>query len=158
MRTRTLLLLVPFVLLPVIGATAETGALTLSDHVEIQQLYARYNHAWDSDDAKLLTSVYTPDGEFRVGSNKMKALGMIKGPVRTVPLVRHITTSILLNASPEGARGTAFLLLANLQATPPALAGGGFYEDVLVKTADGWRFKSRTFHSQAAPPQAAAAK
>lgn len=39
--------------------------------------------------------------------------------------------------------------------TAPALAaitGTGTYEDVLVKTADGWRFKKRSFFANKLSP------
>lgn len=40
---------------------------------------------------------------------------------------------------------------------PAAIVAMGTYEDVLVKTAEGWRFKTRTYYANAMPPSAIAA-
>lgn len=155
MRTRTLLLLAVVFVLPANLVMAQT--LSLADRVEMQQLYARYAHAMDASDAKLLATVYTPDAEFVVDGTKMSPFTLIKGPARPRPNVRHVSMNVTFDASAEGARGSAYLLLVNLQATPPAIIGGGIYEDVIVKTMDGWRFKSRMYYSEKGPAPAAAA-
>ena len=127
-----------------------------ADYMEIQQLYARYNYAFDSSDNKLLATVFTPAGEFVIGETRRKALEIVKGPAKPQPQVFHVATSIMFNASPEGARGKSYVILVNLLATPPAVTGGGSYEDVLVKTSQGWRFKQRAFFSATTPAAPAA--
>ena len=159
MRIRTAMLLAALVLLPAAVASAQGAKLSADDHFEIQNLYARYNHAHDSSDASVLATVFTPDGEFVLNGKPMSALGMIKpGNAKTQPQVRHVASSIVVNAAPEGARGSSYVILVNLQATPPAIMGGGYYEDVIVKTPQGWRFKKRTYSPQAAAPAPAPAK
>src|SRR5262245_36251245 len=101
MRTR-IFLLTALIALPAAAARAE-NTLTPADHFEIQQLYARYTYAFDSNDSQILATVFTPDADFIVGGKPMKAMGMIKGPAKPMPEVRHVTTSIVFNASPEGA-------------------------------------------------------
>lgn len=49
----------------------------------------------------------------------------------------------------------AYLMLIDLKKA--TVIGSGIYEDVIVKTPEGWRFKSRVFHNQFAPPAEAAA-
>ncbi len=44
----------------------------------------------------------------------------------------------------DGASGLAYVFLANVDSGKVDVARGGIYEDVLVKTQDGWRFKRRT--------------
>ena len=46
--------------------TADEGALTTADYIEIQQLYARYNHYIDSvkDDGYAYARLFTSDGVF----------------------------------------------------------------------------------------------
>src|SRR5262245_1422690 len=156
MRIRALLL-AALLVLPAAMAAGQSGALSTADQLEIQQLYARYTYAFDSNDSKILATVFVPDGDFFLGGNKMKAMGMIKGPAKARPEVHHVTTSIVFNASPEGARGSAYVTLVDLAKTPPAITGGGFYEDVIVKTPEGWRFKSRSYYPQNAPAAPAAA-
>ncbi len=159
MRTRTVLILIATLFVQEAGARAQKPTtLPPADYIEIQQLYARYNMALDSTDAKLLETVWTADGEFFAGNARRKGREMRSAAEAKSerPLVRHMATSITITPSPEGARGTSYLMLVNLQATPPALVGGGFYEDVIVKTPEGWRFKTRRFYSQITPTAPAA--
>ena len=164
MLIRTTLLLASFATLPAILATAQSETLSPSDHIEIQQLYARYNYVMDSTDAKMLPTVFTPDATLGPPDNRVRARDVLEGLVpKERPQVYRLTTNIIISASPEGARGTASVILVNILASPPTLMGGGVYEDVMVKTPEGWRFKSRTYYhhainspgTSAGPPDAA---
>ena len=159
MRRRIAFLLVaPFVVSAGAIRAQTPTTLTTQDYIDIQQLYARYNMAHDSSDAKLLEAVFTPDGEFVSGGNRRSGRGMIAATAvkKERPQVRHMATSITIAPSPEGARGTSYVMLVNGQATPPAISGTGFYEDVIVKTSEGWRFKTRNYFPQSAPAAAQA--
>jgi hypothetical protein len=56
-------------------------------------------------------------------------------------------TNHLIESSPEGARGKVYLLVIDIAqgGKPTSVNMGGRYEDVYVKTAAGWRIKSRNF-------------
>jgi hypothetical protein len=139
-----------------ISATAQRPtALTAGDYAEIQQIYARYAHGIDASNRQMLASVFTADAEFVMGSKVTKASDFGRGEMRERALARHVTTSILIEPTEGGARGTAYVMLVNLQSTPPMFMGGGVYEDLVVKTADGWRFKKRTYFEQSTPPPGA---
>jgi hypothetical protein len=60
----------------------------------------------------------------------------------------------LIEPSPEGARGSAYFFNVPTPEPnkPAAITGTGTYQDVLVRTAEGWRFKQRTFYANALPP------
>ncbi len=157
MRTRIGLLFVALlVAAPAVGR-AQTP-ITLADYIEIQNLYARYNHAHDSTNRKLLESVFAEDGEFVNNGKPIKGREMINATAvaKDRPVVRHVATSITVDPAPGGVKGTSYVVLVNAQATPPGVMLAGFYEDMLVKTPRGWRFKTRNFYPQAAPPPAAA--
>src|SRR5579864_1980181 len=53
----------------------------------------------------------------------------------------HISVGEIIVPSPEGARGTSYLLMIDGPANQ--IYWAGWYEDVYVKTPRGWRFKSR---------------
>src|SRR5262245_12360237 len=128
MRTRIAVLIVGLLVVSAAPARAQKpGTLTTQDYIDIQQLYARYNMAHDSSDAKLLEAVFTPDGEFVSGGNRRSGRGMIAATAvkKDRPQVRHMATSITITPSPEGARGTSYVMLVNGQATPPAITGTG---------------------------------
>jgi hypothetical protein len=58
---------------------------------------------------------------------------------------RHFLTNVLIEPSAEGATGMQYLAVIDVgeDGKPTSIFLGGRYEDVYVKTPEGWRFKSR---------------
>jgi hypothetical protein len=140
--------------LPAAGKRKQTRSLTALDYLEIQQLYARYNYGSDTaaQDGYMYADTFTPDGEvvivpdtaIRGRENLARFIRRAdKGPTT----IHHFTSNLLIQPSPEGARGSIYLLLANIGQSrePGAVVGGGVYYDELTKTSGGWRFKKRTY-------------
>ena len=142
------------------GSAAHAADLTTQDYIDIEQLYATYNHAIDSGDAEAWAATFTPDGSFNTRfTGKEGLVGFIKlwrekmnGANR-----RHWNTNLRITPSAEGANGTVMLMLLDVGAKPPSIVSTGLYTDVLVKTPNGWRFKTRVVKGDA-PPAAAPAK
>ena len=63
---------------------------------------------------------------------------------------RHVYTNLRITPTPEGARGFVYFNQLDVSTLPPTTSVTGIYEDTLVKTADGWRFKKRV-HTHDAP-------
>ena len=133
------------------------ASLTADDYIEIQQLYARYNNAIDSGDADAYAATFVPDGVFNNFNGHDALVGFInnyrdnqKGTNR-----RHWNTNLAIMPSPEGARGTVDLMLVDVSVRPPVIAAAAKYDDQLVKTADGWRFKKRVTKGEGPPPPTA---
>lgn len=161
-----------FAAVVVVGAAVSAGVyaqprgvkpLTPQDYMEIQQLYIRYTWAIDShaENGMVYAKTFTPDGEFNIRGTKHVGWEKLAEVARARPNAsaaapHHYTTNITIEASPEGARGGAYYLsVPTPQPDKPAsIITTGTYQDVLVKTADGWRFKSRTFYTNAMPPAA----
>ena len=126
--------------------------LTPQDMADIQQLYARYNFAIDTGDAAGWADTFTPDGVFAGRFTGREALmGFIKlwreklgGANR-----RHWNSNLTLSPTPQGAHGAVYLMLLDVGAKPTGIASTGTYSDELVKTANGWRFKSRAVNNDA---------
>jgi hypothetical protein len=124
-----------------------TARLAPADYTEIQQLYARYNTAIDSGDGAAWAATFVPDGVFNtntVGHDALVQFVRDWRQNRNGANLRHWNTNIVITATKEGAKGTAYLALMNISGRPAVVQSTGMYEDYLVKTADGWRFKSRT--------------
>jgi hypothetical protein len=160
MRTMTMLTLMGALLMGA-GTTAHTESkLSGADYAEIQMLYARYNYAFDSSNPAMYGGVFTTDGEFVIGDRTLrgqKEIGELaagRGPLKPRPKIFHISTNVLIEPAPEGAKGSSYVTLIDLQKNP-AVTGGGTYEDAIVKTAEGWRFKRRSYFSEAAPAEPA---
>ena len=143
------------------GIPTAASSLSATDRAEIQQLVARYARALGGCAADEYASLFTEDGvfvtdDFRGATHRelYGQRGKIEGRAGLRQLVQTedfclnpaqksatpaagATTSrpvptVVIEASPEGATGRA------------SLGGGGHYEDVYVKTSEGWRFKRRT--------------
>jgi hypothetical protein len=63
----------------------------------------------------------------------------------------------VITPSADGATGTISTMLVNLATRPVSIGAYVTYSDVLVKTAAGWRFKSRSLKAETAPAAAPAA-
>lgn len=135
--------------------------LTTDDYIEIEQLYANYVRATDmggAGDGSDYAATFTSDGQFGDAVRGPDALkGMIKnfheGLQRNGWSSRHTYSSLQITPTPEGAKGSVYALIFNVTAEPPFVDHSGVYEDWLVKTPDGWRFKKRIFrHSRTFEP------
>jgi hypothetical protein len=137
------------------GAAAQSGKpikLTPKDYFEIYQLYAAYSNALDIGDGAGRVGTFTPDGTFSWVASKHQPESMDVLKKRTDayehkphPVAGHLLTNIHITPTPEGADGSCYALLGG--GKPDAqghyIADPAFYQDKLVKTAAGWRFKSR---------------
>jgi len=140
--------------------------LTALDYIQIQQLVAKYARAIDtcSNNGYDYADLYTADGVFVPvingdsytgvqgreklaevsggGSKGCKNVGWIKQGVR------HIYVNHIITPTPEGATGTVDMMMIGLGGDPNKIAHDGYYEDIYVKTPQGWRFKRRTHHAR----------
>ena len=128
------------------GAAA-AASLTMQDHIEIQQLYARYNHAIDVGDAEHWVDTFTADGVF---NNHFRGREVLLGFVKTWREQmnganrRHWITNLSISGDGQAASCAAYLLLLEVGSVPAPVINSGIYADELVKTPAGWRFKSRS--------------
>ena len=144
------------------GQGRQGTALTDRDRAEIQQLLVRYARALSTCASKEYADLFTPDGVFITddfrGPKHRALYGKSAKLVGREKLIELVETeefcmnaesraerartaggnatrpppNIVIEATAEGAKGTL------------PLGRGGRYEDVYVKTAAGWRFKSRS--------------
>jgi hypothetical protein len=135
--------------------------LTAQDYIDIRALASKYAYGLDSGaengSGSLYASIFTEDAEFHgpaatPGGKPFDAKGRdelrkFAVPGRGSAYVRHFMTNHLIEASPEGARGKVYLLVIDIgrDGKPTSVNMGGHYEDVYVKTSEGWRIKSRNF-------------
>jgi uncharacterized protein (TIGR02246 family) len=143
------------------SGTAFAAQLTPADYTEIQQLYARYNQAIDQGNADAWADTFTADGVFAKNFKGRDALKGFINTWRTSPQMngaarRHFSADLVITPSADGATGLVSAMLIDLSTKPMSVASYINYNDVLVKTAQGWRFKSRDIVQQTAPPAASA--
>jgi hypothetical protein len=145
-----------------------SGTLTSMDYIEIQQLVSRYAYALDTgaEGGYAYADLFTPDGVFIRSSGarvegrealarlvrlnpqaqRRSSPGPAFDPGRRGPLyTSHFITNHVIEPAPGGAAGKEYLVIIDLgdPGQTNVVQQGGHYEDVYVKTAQGWRFKSR---------------
>ena len=146
--------------------------LTPQDYLDIQQLAARYAHAMDTgaDNGNAYADLFAADGEFvgpagppTRGHDALAGLGrtgFVDGHKPALG-VSHFIMNHVIEPTAEGARGKEYLVQLRMGEgeRPNDIFGGGHYEDLYVKTPDGWRFKQRQFiPSERPPPRSAPAR
>lgn len=146
-----------FLLAVVVGGGAWTyaqsgssGTLSAQDYVDIQQLYARYNWTIDAGDVEGYVALYTPDGTFNTFTGADGLRTFMKN--RQGGTRRHWNSNLVVTPTPTGASGKVYLLLVDVGQKPPVMSSAARYEDALVKTTSGWRFKKRQTSPDPAPP------
>jgi hypothetical protein len=144
------------------AAGAELSAL---DYAEITQLINRYAYGIDTcaNNGYDYANVFTEDGVFiDKNSDAGFAAGgrvLAKGRDALAELVgggskgcktklvwtdwSHLMLNHEITAAPEGAKGRVYLVQLGMRG-PGSVDRHGGYEDVYVRTRDGWRIKSRT--------------
>lgn len=129
------------------------GSLTTQDYVDIQQLYARYNVAIDAANAEAYADTFTADGVFNTFNGRDALLGFARGYTGTNR--RHWNTNLVITPTPDGAKGSVYLFLLDVSTRPPSISTAIQYDDTLVRTPQGWRFKKRITKMDGPPPAAA---
>ena len=144
---------------------AAAAKLSPADYQEIAQLTNRYAYGIDTcgNNGYDYADVFTPDGEFidknsdagfkaggRVLAKGREALATLSGGGSRgckTKLVwtdwSHIMTNLVVTPTADGASGRLYLLQMDIKG-PGTIERHGGYEDVYVRTKDGWRIKSRT--------------
>jgi hypothetical protein len=57
--------------------------------------------------------------------------------------ISHLIVNLVITPTADGAIGRSYLLAIGVGGDPTRIERQGGYEDVYVRTAAGWRFKSR---------------
>ncbi len=125
--------------------------LTTEDRLEIQDLYARYCHGLDKADPDMFSSCWTEDGEFTGGRGPGRAADdrtPRKGRDALTNMARnggtrHFNSNLVLTPTVDGAKASVYLLLYTARTVPPTFVETAIYDDTLVKTPAGWKFKKR---------------
>jgi SnoaL-like protein len=124
--------------------------LSPEDYIEIHQLYSFYTRDVDPGSARDASWMFTTDGTAQMGERRytgQKDLQEFYSQVRKNQAagVRHFNSSYVIVGTPEGARGSSYMMGVERkgEGKPIEVTLFGKYEDRLVKTRDGWRIKER---------------
>ena len=139
------------------------ASLTALDYIEIQNLVAKYPYALDSgaDNGYMYADLFAPDGSFgrAQGREAIALMGRDHFKEQGPNYARHFQANAIIEPTPGGG-ATGKQYIANIyfgeDGKPTVVGTGGHYEDVYVKTPNGWRFKSRKYVGSKPGPAVAA--
>jgi len=109
------------------------------DIVEIQQLLAKYAVTITQQDIGGLLEVFTPDGTYSA-FGETYALERFPVLVDAAPKGLFLTGTALVDIDGDTASGTQPLCFIDQASHDMRI---GYYRDTYVRTADGWRLKTR---------------
>jgi hypothetical protein len=132
--------------------------LTALDYIEIEQLNRKYAWAIDTcgNDGFEYADLYTPDGTFISGDSGRRWQGREQlaeaagGNGRGCPFVKmplsHVIVNLVIEPTADGAKGKSYLVYpgkSGQYADEKHHGHDGGYQDIYVKTANGWRYRER---------------
>jgi hypothetical protein len=130
---------------------AKVIKITPDDYVQIMQLYSSYPQMLDLREGAL-PSIFTEDGEMtsgvaaghandpRVPKKGTQQLATMGGRFRGA---RHFTASVKITPMADYVKGSCYILVYNIKVNPPTLSETSIFDDIIVKTPQGWKFKKR---------------
>ena len=139
------------------GAASDDAAspgLSGRDYAEIEQLYWRYNVAFDSaaTGGHAFARTFVTDGELVTATGTVTGHDALASrAAANSPGLHSWMSNLVVDPSPDGATGRAYILTADLNAgsgrsrAGSRLTGAVVSHDELVRTPDGWRFKTRRY-------------
>ncbi len=122
----------------------------IEDREAIRDLFSDYCFRLDDGDYAGVGALFTADGEWiapysrATGPEEIVAMlarnipDPAKGPVR-----KHFVMNSLIRCTGDTATARASYFVVIGEGAGPVPVVAGTYEDVLVRTSEGWRFRSR---------------
>jgi uncharacterized protein (TIGR02246 family) len=132
--------------------------LGVEDHLAIQQLVARYNHAIDRGDGAAYADAFVEDGVLDAGLLVVEGRDSLRAFADAFPTSvrapRHVATNLVVEGTDDQAELRAYVQLYALDGEPPqqVVRASGIYTDSLVKRDGHWRFVRRTYVGDADAP------
>jgi hypothetical protein len=117
----------------------ESESTKTEDIVEIQQLLAKYAVTITQEDIDGLLEVFTPDGTYSAFGDTYK-LDKFPELVAAAPKGLFLTGTALVDLDGDTATGTQPLCFIDHATHDMRI---GYYRDTYVRTADGWRLRTR---------------
>jgi hypothetical protein len=122
--------------------------LSVEDKIAIQELSNTHVKHLDNHDVEAWADCWVSDGQFIATYGTFTGHEAIKEFIRghiaagKEDGARHVMTNYVIEG--DGDEATIYCLVVKIQVEkPPFIIASGVYTDVVVRTPEGWRFKSR---------------
>jgi ketosteroid isomerase-like protein len=124
----------------------------MEDIVAIQQLLNQYSISSSRHDIEGVVATYTTDGVWRIASRDMTFEGKdsiregLVGLTAAQEFIMQHNAPAMIEIDGDTASATSMVCeRGKIAGNSEGFEALGFYDDKLVRTTDGWRFKSRCF-------------
>jgi ketosteroid isomerase-like protein len=121
---------------------------SVRDELDIQRVLYDYAWACDNGDWGLLKSVFTDDAHLDYASTQGPAgsrdevVAWLEQSLSQVSLIQHVVSNLQIDLHGDRADVTAmFHCTVRLPGVDDMLVSGGYYQEELVRTADGWKIQ-----------------
>ena len=116
------------------------AALSVEDRLGIEDLLSEYVLRLDVDDTEGMIALFTPDGEFRTYGTTFTGPDGLRRMLSGAPKGLHLAGRSVITPTGYGATVRSQLVFFPADRAPHRLA---VYDDEVVPTAAGWRFRVR---------------
>ncbi|HTU09580.1 MAG TPA: nuclear transport factor 2 family protein [Allosphingosinicella sp.] len=119
----------------------------LLDLEDIRQLVARYNFAFDERDVAAYLECWVEDGFVERRNSKPSCRGheQLAALVKDFPVDgRHVSTDLVIDLHGDEAEMRHYLLYLDMNG-PCEVSMFGVWNDKVVRTPTGWKYKERIF-------------
>lgn len=125
-----------------------TDLQSLRDELDIQRVVADYAWACDNADWTLLRSIFTEDAHLDYSTTggpaglRDEVVAWLEESLSQVPVIHHVVSNFQITLDGDRADVRAmFHCSARLPGVEDMLITGGYYDEELVRTADGWKIQ-----------------
>lgn len=134
-------------------AELEAAVEELQDERQIRDLYTAFSHSVDSDDSALLRTVVTEDIKADYSADFGFVLEGIDNFVAQTesglgpPITEHLMATYDIDITGDTATGSRYVVAWHVDPDDPTnqFVVGARYDDILIRSADGWRISDFTF-------------
>lgn len=123
---------------------------TTRDELDIQRVLADYAWGCDEGDWALLRSLFTDDAHLDYttaggpAGGADEVVGWLESSLTTIPMIHHVVSNLQIDLDGDHADVRAvFHCTAQLPGADGLLVTGGYYDDELVRTSEGWRIRRK---------------
>ena len=124
-------------------------ALDIADRLAIETLVNLYCHHADYNPPESMRGVFLPDAVWEVPAMDLRCEG-IEAIVAFFTQsragfgsARHVTSNLVIEGDGDQATASCYLQVIKVDEDPKQIVSFGRYQDELVRTPDGWRFRHR---------------
>lgn len=112
--------------------------------IEIAELVGRYNRSFDDGEVQQWLDTFVDDGVFVSRGNEIAGHRALQEWFESIDHTTiHVTTNPMIEAEGDSIRHRCTVVVFRRHSNEVVCESVGWYEDIIVRTTEGWKFKVR---------------